>query len=239
MGDERRDFDTPGRTNGQHDQTEPVPPQDDTQPFAAPAPDETRPFAPVEGRDETRVMPQDRAWSGRAGVTPPRPSLRDPAPHTTQLPRAEQPRPWWTPWLLGLLALGLLGVLILVAWLMGRDNGPAPVEIPSAGVEAPTLTEPPTQPPTLAASPTAQVVQIPRLVGLDLDDAVAKLDQLGLSYRFEYRQSDESEGTVIQSSPPEGLVVPIQTTVTLVVSTGRERSPTPSPKPTASAAPNS
>jgi beta-lactam-binding protein with PASTA domain len=75
-------------------------------------------------------------------------------------------------------------------------------------------------------------------VGLDLDDAVAKLDQLGLSYRFEYRQSDEPEGTVIQSSPPEGLVVPIQTTVTLVVSTGRERSPTPSPAPTASAAPN-
>jgi len=248
VGDERRDFDTPGRTNGQHDQTEPVPPQDDTQPFAAPddtqpmvAPDETQPFTPLEERDQTSVVPPSGAWSGRAGVPPASgPSLRDSAPYTQQIPQAEPPRPWWTPVLLGLLALGLLGVLILVAWLMGRNDNPAPVETPSATEVVPTtFEEPTTQPPTAAASPTAQIVRIPRLVGLSLDQAVIQLDQLGLAYRFEYRQSERPQGTVIETSPPAGEAVPVQTTVILVVSTGSEPSPSPSPSrpPLASATP--
>lgn len=280
MGDERRDFDTPGRTNGQHDQTEPAPPRDDTQPFAAPdetqpaaepdetqavaapdetqpaagpdetqamaAPDETQPFTPLGQRDETTVMPPERSsWSGRAGVAPPAgPNLRDSAPYTQQIPQPEQPRPWWTPLLLGGLALGLLGVLILVAWWMGRDDSPPPVEPPAASVVVPTEpTEPTTEPPTQAPSVPAQIVQIPRLVGLPIDQAVAQLDQLGLAYRFEYRQSDDPEGTVIQASPPEGTVVPVQATVILVVSTGSDRTPSPalSPSPSraaASAGPN-
>lgn len=294
MGDERRDFDTPGRTNGQHDQAEPVPPQDDTQPFAAPdrtqagaagetepgaepvtgpvaepggapdetepsaAPDETRPIAaapdetaPMAAPDETQpiaaapddhteAIPPRAAWSGRAGVPPRGPSLRDSAPYTREIPPPAEPRPWWTPVLLGVLALGLVGILILVAWWMGRDDSPAPVESPSAEVVVPTApTEPTTQPPTAAtASPTAQVVSVPRLVGLDLDAAVAELDQLGLAYRFEYRTDEAPQGRVIGSSPPEGLVVPIQTTVTLIISTGSGNSPTPSSTPAeASASP--
>jgi len=274
VGDERRDFDNPGRTNGQHDQTEPVPPQDDTQaesppekagstaetqPFAAPdetqamAPaDQTQPYAPLGEQDETRLLPEDlgrepepepdRVWSGRAGVAPrPGPSLRDSAPYGREAPRVEEPRPWWTPLLLGLLALGLLGVLILVAYLMGRDNSPAPVDSPTASAVEATTPGEATTPPTAPVSPTSQLVQIPRLVGLPLDDAVAQLDLLGLAYRFEYRQADEPQGTVIAASPPEGTVVPIQATVSLTISTGRN-SPPPSPSPSrplASATPTS
>lgn len=217
------------------DQTQRVTPlPDETQPVT-PLPDETQRVAPLGRRDETSVMPQDGAWSGRAGVGQPQGrSLRDSAPYTEQLPPAEQQKPWWTPALLGLLALGLLGVLILAAWWMGRDNEPAPVDSPTSAVIVPTTPAAPTTqpPPTTAASPTTQVVQVPRLVGMPQDQAVAQLDQLGLAYRFEYRPADEPEGTVIETKPREGQIVPVRTTVTLVVSTGREPpSPTPTPEP--------
>ncbi|HEX6682835.1 MAG TPA: PASTA domain-containing protein [Candidatus Limnocylindrales bacterium] len=233
---------TPEDLPAPQDATERLTPEDLIRPMAPP--DATERFTPVGGADETSVIPQSGAWSGRAGVPAPQSSgrLRDSAPYTQQIPQPGQQRPWWTPVLLGLVAVGLLGALILAAYWMNREN-PAPVESPApSAVVVPSPTpEATTAPPTTQpATPTApQAVPVPRLVGLTQDQATTQLDQLGLAYRFEYRQAPAPEGTVVESRPGQGEMVPLQTTVTLVISTGQdpEPTPTPTPTPTASAAP--
>lgn len=199
--------------------------------------DKTEPITPgEEPADETSVIPP--AWSGRAGVPPPPGGLRDSAPYapyTTVEPAPIPPRTWWTPVLLGMLALGLLGVVVLAAWLMSRDPVPVPVESPTpeppiSTVVEPTLpTTPAEQTPTATAQP--QLVEVPVLVGRSQNDAMAELDRVGLSYRFEYAPSAAEEGTVIATGPEAGQQVPARTTVTLVISLGSSETATPSATP--------
>jgi hypothetical protein len=64
-------------------------------------------------------------------VLPADTALRVPRP-----PRAmwEFPRPWWIPWLIGLVALGLLGLLLW--WLLRRRRRPRPTHAVEPFVEA-------------------------------------------------------------------------------------------------------
>ncbi len=220
------------------DTTAPFDPFTDEAPEPKPRIDETVLHEPAH--DATRVIPPAEAappWAGRAGVPVP-PPPRDAAPYSTAEP--PPPRTWWTPVLLGLLALGLLGVVVLVAWLMNRDPAPEPTVTPTATVTAaPTPSAAPTTAsPTPSPTPTIQLVQLPAgLVGMSQNDAVAELTKLGLGYSFEFQDSAAPEDEVIATRPAGQELVPAGSSVTLVISKGGLSSPTPSPTATPTANP--
>jgi hypothetical protein len=247
--------------------TEPRPEDDETHPIDKQDPagdkaaEHTAPFDPFTDDDDdealgdrggeetviqdaTRVIPPADgapAWAGRAGVPVPPPAdrLRDSAPYPSAEPA--QPRTWWTPILLGLLALGLLGVVVLVAWLMSRDDTPEPTvtSTPTPAITATPSLVPTTTAPSPTPSPTIQLVQVPaNLVGMTQDEAVAALTQLGLAYAFEFRDSAAPENEVIATRPEGQELVPAGSTVTLVISKGGVTSPSPSTTATPSPAAN-
>jgi hypothetical protein len=235
------------------DQTHPIEKQDAAGDKAA---EQTAPFDPFTDDDElsghtpgdetviqdaTRVIPpadSAPAWAGRAGVrVPPPDRLRDSAPYPPAEP--PQPRTWWTPILLGLLALALLGVVVLVAWLMNRDATPEPAvtSSPTPAITATASPVPTTEAPSPTPSPSVQLVQVPaNLVGMTQDKAVAALTALGLGYSFEFRDSTAPENVVIETRPAGQELVPVGSSVTLVISKGGLTSPSPSATATPSPA---
>ncbi|MFC8847036.1 MULTISPECIES: PASTA domain-containing protein [unclassified Micromonospora] len=194
---------------------------------------------PDDAGDETRPLPKpgDQAqpgpvggqvWSGRAGVPPPRPAdYQDPA---SEWYGDEQPgRRWWMPILLGVVALLLLGLLGVGFWLaLSAGDGTGPEETPSAGpTSVPATTGAPTTgattggpsatPSTTSPSTTPAGVPMPPLVGLPRATAERILDRIGVDHRVETRESDRPAGTVLETDPEAGALVPAGAQVTLVV----------------------
>ncbi|MEH1012580.1 PASTA domain-containing protein [Micromonospora sp. CPCC 206060] len=195
-------------------------------------------------------------WSGRAEVRAPQP-IDDAGPGDWYADQDQSGRRWWLPIVAGIVALLLLGVLGLGVWLILRSTqgepGPPPLPsavpsvtgLPSPTAPAATTGEPsetagqPTTPQTTAASPTtAGSRQVPPLVGLPREQAVAVLEQLDLDYRIRTRESDRPPGTVIATEPGPGEPVPDDEEIILVVAAPRvvpsgEPSASPSgPRPT-------
>ncbi len=219
-----------------------------------PGQDETRPMPPVD--DATRIernqpsggpRSDDRdgeIWSGRAEVRAPHPSRRDyyESDWTDSGPAEPQGR-WWAPIAVGgaaLVLLGLLGVGIAVIVQNTADTeAPAPVVTTTAttattepaapGKTVPTR-EPTTTQPVITTTPTtepaATELPVPALRGMPLADAQAALDRSGLTYRVIRRGSDAEPGTVIDSDPPEGRLVPSDTRITLIVAVAPTAGPT-------------
>ncbi|MFU8853194.1 PASTA domain-containing protein [Micromonospora sp. SL1-18] len=228
---------------------------DDRQEPPAGDADVTRPLPPdpPDAGDTTarqQPAPQtDRqpAWSGRAGVPPPRPAGHDGA--GTEWYAEEQPdRRWWMPILLGILALALIALIGLGVWLAlraaERDPGPAPSPslAPSTVPEtsaAPTTTAPSSSPPTTPPTTTAKA-SMPPLVGLPESVARAVLDGLDVPYRTEHRTSDRPAGTVIETDPAAGELIGGDDQVTIVVAEAGEPTPgasTATPGPTVTPTP--
>ncbi|MFC4149193.1 PASTA domain-containing protein [Micromonospora mangrovi] len=216
------------------DATRPVPGADATRPL--PRPDATARQRPVSDAP-TRQEPA--AWSGRAGVPPPRP-----AEQSTEWYTEEQAgRRWWMPILLGILALVLLALIGLGVWLALRaaDEGPAPAPTPSLRpTTAPTTSAAPSTPPptTPPATTAAAQVPMPPLVGLPEATARGILDRLGVDYRVRTRTSEQPAGTVIETDPEAGEPVREGERVTVVVAaaaapTSDAGTPTPAPSATA------
>jgi hypothetical protein len=218
------------------DETVVTPPADDG--------GKTEIIRPADGTDATRMMPPAEstpAWSGRAGVPAPEPMprLRDstaPGYQTGTPPPSG--RTWWTPLLLGLLALGLVGIVALAAWFMTRDTGGS--DKPSSPTPVPPTSAPPSPSaaPSPSISPTVspeQLVQVPvGLIGLDQDAAAAQLQALGLFWNFSYQPSSQPQNTVIGTKPGQGELIPAGSTVTLVVAIPQSQSPAASASPSAS-----
>ncbi|MEU4557269.1 PASTA domain-containing protein [Actinoplanes sp. NPDC023936] len=227
---------------------------DETRPMQAVNPpadeatDETRIETPA---DATRIQPsgdprsddRDNAiWTGRAEVRPPRPGTEfyesdwaDPAPRE---PRGR----WWAPIAVGSAALVLLGLLGFGIAMIVRSSGgetetpattPATVSTTAArsapATSATTTTAATTSPPLTTTEPTTDPanaeVTVPALRGMPLADAQAALQRTGLTFRVIQRESDAEPGTVINSDPPEGSLVPSDTRITLVVAAAPATSP--------------
>ncbi|MCZ7440576.1 PASTA domain-containing protein [Micromonospora sp. WMMC241] len=165
------------------------------------------------------------AWSGRAGVPPPRPAGY-PEPGAEWYGDEQAGRRWWMPILLGVLALVLIGLIALGVWLAlraaDRDSGPgtSPSAAPSASAPtsaAPTSASPSSSSPSTPPTTTAAEVPMPPLVGLPESAARAALDRLGIDYRVQRRPSDRPAGTVIATDPEAGYSVGEGERVTLVV----------------------
>ncbi|MGW1056408.1 PASTA domain-containing protein [Micromonospora rubida] len=221
MSDDRQD---PPPADDADDPTRPLPgPGDETRPQSR-AGDETRPL-PRSGDTGRQPPATPEVWSGRAGVPPPRPAdYRDPAGEDWYA--EEQPgRRWWTPILLGVLALLLAGLLGAGLWLLtSAGDSPGPGDTPSARpTTAPATTGAPTTeattagPSTTPPSTTRPAVPMPPLVGLSRATAEQVLEQLGIEHRIEARESDQPAGTVIETDPGPGELVPAGEEVTLVV----------------------
>lgn len=132
-------------------------------------------------------------------------------------------RPWWTPIVVGLVALLFLGVLGFAYWLLtesaDRDAPVAPSPSATTAESSPTRTPTPT---ATTARPTPSPTSpasfpVPPLVGLSLAEAQDLLDELGLESSLEFRISNRPAGTVIDTEPGAGVLVSPGDTVTLVV----------------------
>ncbi|MGR6316428.1 PASTA domain-containing protein [Micromonospora soli] len=202
--------------------------------------------ATARQRPAEATSPIPPAWSGRAGVPPPRPAGY-PEPGAEWYAEEQAGRRWWMPILLGILALVLVALIGLGVWLAlraaARNSGPGP--LPSAAPTsapatsaAPTTTAPSTSPPTTPPSPTSAGLAMPPLVGLPEAAARAVLDRLDVNYQVRTRASDQPAGTVIETDPAAGEQIPEGDRVTIVVAepaaptTGAG---TPTPGPTATA----
>lgn len=208
------------------------------QPAAA---DDETVVAPDNQPDATNVMPKrdwagdDAAWAGRAQVRAPRPS-REEWTTADDWVATDPPEPrgkWWMPIVVGIVGLVLLGALGWGVYLIVSSDDGGDVRTPPASLPAPTLatptttaattrptetTPPPTTEPTLTTPAEATV---PALIGLSQADAEEALERSGLRARTIQRPSDDPSGTVIDSDPAAGLQVPVNTTVTLVISVPR------------------
>ncbi|MFI7213209.1 PASTA domain-containing protein [Micromonospora maritima] len=191
--------------------------------------DATRPL-PGGGRPLDATTRQEpvggAAWSGRAGVPPPRPAGY-PEPGAEWYGDEQAGRRWWMPILLGILALVLLGLIATGVWLALRaaerndDPGPTPSAVPSTSARTsatPTSASPSSSPPSTPPTTTPPAeVPMPPLVGLPESAARAALDRLGVDYRVQRRPSDRPAGTVIATDPEAGYSVGEGDRVTLVV----------------------
>ncbi|MEU7978922.1 PASTA domain-containing protein [Micromonospora sp. NPDC049081] len=231
------------------DATRPLPP---ARPGAGGPPDAT---ARQEPADATRPLPPvgggpagSPVWSGRAGVPPPRPDEpREPAEWYGEDQRG---RRWWTPILLGVLGLLLLGLVGAGIWLALRAAESPSDETPTPPPTAPTTTAPtrapttsapttaaPTTPPTTPPTTGPAAIAVPPLVGLSQETAENLLGRLGLSSRVQTRESDRPAGTVLSTDPGQGELVSPGDEVTLVVAAEPTASPTGAGTATPTASP--
>ncbi|MEU4476714.1 PASTA domain-containing protein [Micromonospora sp. NPDC023966] len=251
----------PDRSGADPDATRAIPPEpagaEDVEATRAmprePAGDATRPLPRGDGGAgarrpvdaTTRQEPVGPAWSGRAGVPPPRPAGY-PEPATEWYTEEQASRRWWMPILLGLLALLLIALIGLGVWLAlraadrGAEPGLSPSAVPSTAPQtsAAPSSSPPSSPPTTTA---AAEVPMPPLVGLPESAARAALDRLGVDYRVRRRASDQPPGTVIDTNPAAGEPIAERDRVTIVVAEPAEKpttaAATTTPPPTATATP--
>jgi hypothetical protein len=224
------------------DQTAPIPSRPDETVALPTDPDRTTAM-PAASDGMTTVGPAigglagaDRTpWAGRAGVPPPKPPVRGAVPDEDWGPD-DHPGAggrWWMPILLGLVALLLIGALAYGIWLIldSRDDGPTTPVPTQSTATAPVTSAVPTSAAATSFSPAPttagpEMLSIPAVVGLSQQAAQAKLDATGLAYRVQFEPSDESEGTVIRVEPDEGVRVPADSVVVLVIAQARETTPT-------------
>ena len=206
-----------------------------------------RPGTHRPDRAGCRRAPLPPAWSGRAGVPPPRPAGY-PEPGTEWYAEEQAGRRWWMPILLGILALLLIALIGVGVWLALRAARPGRHAVPVAhAAHRPAPRRPPPRRPRPRRAPAADHaadhqaaarVPMPPLVGLPEAAARAILDRLGVDYRVETRTSDRPAGTVIETDPAAGELISEGDQVTLVVAEAAAPTTgagTPTPEPTATA----
>jgi hypothetical protein len=192
------------------------------------------------------VAPPPR-WSARANVPPPGGVPRSSTPQAWEEEALEDDpyggRSWFTPVIVGIVALLLATALGVGVWLIYRaankNSGPAAVQssAPVASTDAPSSAAPTSAAPSPTASatpsPTAPGdVSIPALRGDTETSATDKLKQLGLAVVVQ-RRSDPTmaPGMVIDTNPTAGSTVTAGSTITLIVASAPPPSPSRSARP--------
>ncbi|HEY3019953.1 MAG TPA: Stk1 family PASTA domain-containing Ser/Thr kinase [Solirubrobacteraceae bacterium] len=86
------------------------------------------------------------------------------------------------------------------------DTNPSPGTLAQVGSEV-----------SLTVSTGRKRVEVPKVTGLDREEASSQLSDTGLRVSVDERDSDQDPGTVLQQSPPPGTRVVEGTTVTIVI----------------------
>jgi hypothetical protein len=223
---------------------------------AGPAGDVTAklPRPPSDSLSRTATFPATRdgavppvaPWSGRAGVPPPGPpGVRGPTPAEWADEDGQPDRRWWLPIVVGLVALVLLGVLAFGIWLIAQANpggtGPTPVSpspAPSPTATAAPTSAAPTTPPATPTESAGAIVVVPGVIGLSQEEAQALLDQAGLTFQVQFRESTRTPGTVIGSDPRPSTPIAVGAQVTLMIAEPPATTPPPTTEaPATTAAP--
>lgn len=194
--------------------------------------------------DATQVggPPATARWAGRAGVpVAGAPGVRQSAPGALEEEPLADPyggRSWFTPVLLGILALVLLTALGVGIWLITRATGddllpaeqpsvPAVTATPPPVSTAPPSTAPPSETPS-APETTARpaTVVVPTVRGMTRAAATAALQSAGLVVAV-VQQTDPNApaGTAIGTDPAAGSDVDQGSRVTLFVAAAPPRTP--------------
>jgi len=160
-------------------------------------------------------------------------------------------RSWFTPVLLGILALVLLSALGLGIWLILRatddETPPTAPATPAATVSAPpTVTTappasaspsppPPTTPSAAETPPAPAPVAVAPVRGMTRSAATATLEGQGLVVSV-VQQPDPAApaGTAIGTDPPAGSRMPPGSRITLFIAAAPQTSPLPRPSATPS-----
>jgi hypothetical protein len=194
------------------------PPAKETAKFPRPAADETSvlPAAQEPGQPPAR-------WSARAGIP-----VRNQEPEPGWVREEGPPRTWWAPVVIVVAIVVLLGLISLGLWLAVKGQ-PTPVPSPSVAPSSAASSASPTPSPTGSPRPTVTMVPVPVVRGETVDEARQALQAQGLDSRVVNRVSDQPAGTVIDTSPPAGTLVPAGTEVTLFVATPPPSSANPNP----------
>jgi hypothetical protein len=176
-------------------------------------------------------------WAARAGV--PVRGPREAAPQEPVWLPEEPGRIWWAPILIGLIVLMLLGLIGLGLWLALRSHpGPAPSTSanPTVSASSASPSASPSPSPTASTAPSTVTVPVPALGNIAVSDAEQILQSQGLTARVVNRVSDAlPPGTVLDTDPPAGTVVPAGSQITLFVAVApASSSPPESPSPSTS-----
>lgn len=183
-------------------------------------------------------------WTARANVPQPGdPALRQSTPEEWVEEDPYQGRSWFTPVIVGVVALLLVGALSVGLYLIYQatadgDNAPQdqlPGVVTSSSAVAPSPTRQPTTAAPSSAAPSETTaappssVAIPPLRGNTLAQATIKLQQLGLEVKV-VRRADGSvqPGEVLESDPGPGAMVAVGETVTLFVAIAPTAAPSKS-----------
>ncbi len=169
-------------------------------------------------------MQQGEGYTRPQGVVAPTPvdSLHTPPPTTigasVEAPQSDtQPvaiptGPDYRLWaLIGIAAMLVIGLIPL--WIIVIQKYTQAGPVPTPGVT----------PPTATIAPNVQIVSAPNLTGLSAPDAQRLVEGLGLRLEVlgEQQSTDARPGAILEQTPAPGSRVAVDTTVGVVVATGR------------------
>jgi serine/threonine-protein kinase len=160
-------------------------------------------------RHSAQMTGQQPAVSGRPSATPaPQRYAAD-----SEARAAPQAVPEWLTWVLSGIAFIAIAGLIPLWWFVYQ-----------AYSALPTLPPPPTSAPLVTLTPTVQLIQVPNVEGMKAEEAQSRLKRAGFSVAVEVQEREDVErGVVLEQNPGANELVPIDSEVSLVVSSpGRE-----------------
>ncbi|MFN2286391.1 MAG: Stk1 family PASTA domain-containing Ser/Thr kinase [Anaerolineae bacterium] len=127
-------------------------------------------------------------------------------------PVAVETEPDYKLWvLIGITAILVIGLIPL--WIIVVQKYTGPVVVPTVSTTSPTAT----------VAPDVELVSVPNLTGLSAPDAQRLVEGLGLRLEIlgEQESTDARPGAVLEQTPTPGNRVEVDTTVSVVLATGR------------------
>lgn len=167
-----------------------------------------------------------RSYAGYLGLDPGELMPFFPVGHVEEptldpLPEVSEPRTWNMSGVLAISVVGLLILLVVALYSVGReDTSPAfsPQTATTEEGSSGTITTQDQNPPAEAA-PAGPAAALPDLNGQSLEDAVAIVEETGASYTVVYvREGDVPAGQIVDHQPGPGETVDSGEVVTLFVS---------------------
>lgn len=167
-----------------------------------------------------------RSYAGYLGLDPAELLPFFPVGHVEEpklepLPEVKQPRTWSMSGVIAVAVVGLLILLVVALYSLGREESSSSLlsrEPGLAGEQAPEVIVPP-EGGAPAGAGVGPAMALPDLAGVSLEDAIAFVEETGASYVVVgVREGDIPAGQVVDQDPVPGTPVEPGDLVTLIVS---------------------